>query len=117
MCETCWKVCGWKIWDAFGMDEAVMTGYWVASNPVRTDDPEIRATVYRKPGKALIALASWAKGPALSELRIDWNALGIDPIRARIRAPEIPGVQFETSFRVGERIPFEPAKGWILIVD
>ena len=107
----------WKVWDAFGMAEAKMIGYWVGTNPVKTDNPEVRATVYAKPGKAMISLASWAPGPTFAELRVDWKALGLDPAKVRLRAPEIPGLQLPATFKVGERIPFEPGKGWILIVE
>jgi hypothetical protein len=107
----------WKVWDAFGMAEAKMIGYWVGTNPVKTDNPEVRATVYAKPGKAMISLASWAPGPTFAELKIDWKALGLDPAKVRIRAPEISGVQLPATFKVGERVPFEPGKGWILIVE
>jgi hypothetical protein len=94
-----------------------MTGYWIKNNPVKPSNPEVLATVYRKPGKAIIAVASWAKGPVFADLVIDWKALGLNPAKARIRAPSIPGIQLETSFRPGERVPFEPGRGWILIVE
>jgi hypothetical protein len=99
------------------MAEAKMIGYWVGTNPVKTDNPEVRATVYAKSGKAMISLASWAPGPMFAELRVDWKALGLDPAKVRLRAPEIPGIQLPATFKVGERIPFEPGKGWILIVE
>ncbi len=106
----------WKVWDEFGMAGSDMTGYWVKNNPVKTNHPDVPATVYRKKGKALIAAASWAKGPVLAELAIDWKALGLDPDKVRIRAPYIPGIQLEATFLPGERIPFEPGRGWILII-
>ncbi|MDD8026504.1 MAG: DUF6067 family protein [Acidobacteriota bacterium] len=107
----------WKVWDAFGLGEAKMTGWWADDCPVRADEPDVRATVYRKSGKAMIALASWAKGPVRTRLQVDWRALGLDPRRAKITAPEIPDFQMAASFAANEPIPFEPAKGWILIVE
>jgi hypothetical protein len=107
----------WKVWDDFGMADAQMIGYWVEDCPVKTDLPDVLATVYKKKGRALVSLASWAKGPVMARLRIDWKALGIDPAKARFRAPSIPGVQFETSFAPTDPIPFEPTKGWILILE
>ncbi len=107
----------WKVWDEFGMAGSEMTGYWIKENPVKPSNPEVLATVYRKPGQAIIAVASWAKGPVFADLVIDWKALGLNPAKVRIRAPEIPGIQFAASFAPGERIPFEPGKGWILIVE
>ncbi|MCS7265872.1 MAG: DUF6067 family protein, partial [Armatimonadetes bacterium] len=47
----------WQALDAFGIQDAEMIGYWRKDCPVRTDKPNVLATVYRKRGKALIALA------------------------------------------------------------
>lgn len=51
----------WGFWDDFGIQEAEMLGYWDPRCPVRTNRPEVRATVYRKPNRSLIALARWPK--------------------------------------------------------
>ena len=107
----------WKVWDDFGMGESEMIGYWSPRCPVRADVPGVLATVYKKKGRTLISLASWAKGPTRTKLEIDWKALGFDPAKARLRAPEISGVQFATLFSPSDPIPFEPAKGWILILE
>jgi len=107
----------WKVWDEFGMAGSEMIGYWMETNPVRTDSPEIMATVYRKSGKAMIAAASWSKAPVSLAFRIDWKALGLDPAKVMFRAPLIPGIQEEAAFRPGDKIPFEPGKGWILILE
>jgi len=107
----------WKVWDAFGLADARMLGYWSAANPVKADNPDILATTYAKRGSVLVAVASWAPMPTMARLRIDWKALGLDPAKARLRAPEIPGVQYAATFAPGDPIPFEPAKGWILIIE
>lgn len=49
----------WAFWDEFGIQEAEWLGYWNPKCPVKTDHPGVLATVYRKPGKSLIALAHW----------------------------------------------------------
>ena len=107
----------WKVWDEFGMADSRMIGYWVEANPVKTDDPDILATTYAKSGRALISLASWSPGPTMARLKIDWKALGLDPAKAVLRAPAIPDVQFATTFAPGDPIPFEPGKGWLLILE
>ena len=107
----------WKIWDAFGIGDARMIGYWADDCPVRADDPEVAATVFQKKGKTMISVASWAKMPVMSRLKIDWKALGLDPKTAKLRAPEIPDFQFAAEFAPGDPIPFEVGKGWILILE
>ena len=107
----------WRIWDSFGIGEARMIGYWADDCPVRTDDPDVAATVFQKKDRTMIAVASWAKIPIKARLKIDWKALGIDPLKAKLRAPEIPDFQFASEFAPGDPIPFEVGKGWILILE
>ncbi len=107
----------WKVWDAFGIGEARMIGYWADECPVRADDPEVAATVFQKKGKTMISVASWAEVPVMARLKIDWKALGLDPKKARLRAPEIPDFQFAAEFNPTDPIPFEVGKGWILILE
>ena len=107
----------WRLWDEFGIDEARMYGYWSASCPVRTDRDDVLATVYVRPGRALVAVASWAPEPATIGLTIDWQALGLDPANARLRAPALPDFQPEATFAPADTIPFEPGKGWLLLIE
>jgi hypothetical protein len=107
----------WKIWDDFGMQDSRMVGYWADSCPIKTDHPDVLATAYVKKGKALVSLASWARMPVMCKLMIDWKALGLDPSKAKLRAPAIQDFQFEAEFEPGDSIPFEPGKGWLLILE
>jgi hypothetical protein len=104
----------WQLWDKFGMQQTRMIGYWVPSNPVKTANPQILATVYQADGRALVALASWAKDPTEAKLGIDWKALRIDPADATITAPAIAGFQDAASFKPGQPIPIPPGRGWLL---
>lgn len=107
----------WKVWDEFGIEDAEMIGYWIPDSPLKTDTKGILATVYRKKGKALIAIASWAKEPVRCRLTINWSALGMNPQISTLSAPKIPGFQEDTRFAPGEDIPVEPARGWLLLLD
>jgi hypothetical protein len=107
----------WRLWDEFGIQEAKMIGYWDAACPVKTDNKDVLATVYCKPGKALVSLASWAGEPARCRMAIDWAALGLDPAKVRICAPRIEGFQEEKTFAVSDPIPVDPARGWLIIME
>jgi hypothetical protein len=107
----------WQVWDAFGMKGPEMIGYWVAKSPVHTSRADVPATVYRKPGKALVSLASWADSTVAVKLTVDWKALGIDSARATITAPAVRNFQPERTFRPGELIPVAPGKGWLLVIQ
>jgi hypothetical protein len=107
----------WKCWDDFGMQGTEMIGYWDPACPVKADNENVLATVYRKDGKALVAIGSWADSPIEVKLAIDWKALGFEPDRVTITAPEVERFQAARAFKVGEMIPVEPKKGWVLVVE
>jgi hypothetical protein len=106
----------WKVWDDFGMQGTQMIGYWSDNCPVKTDNNDVLATVYKKKGAALISIASWAKEDTDVQLKIDWKKLGIDPAKATITAPAVKNFQPARTFQLNEKIPVEKGKGWLLIV-
>jgi len=106
----------WKVWDNFGMKGTQMIGYWVESNPVKTDNEKVLATIYKKKGTALVSIASWAENDTDIALKIDWKKLGIDPSKATITAPDIKNFQHGKTFGLNEKIPVEKGKGWLLII-
>jgi hypothetical protein len=108
----------WEVWDDFGMAGSQMIGYWAPDCPVRTNSASVLATVYRKPNKSLVALASWAHQKVNCRLAFDVTKLGLDPAKARLRAPAIPGFQPATTFRSPtDPIPIDPGRGWLLILE
>ena len=107
----------WKIWDEFGIESANMIGYWEKGCPVRTNDPDIHATVYQKEGKSLISVANWSDKPATFSFQFDWKALGIDAGKATLTAPEIKDFQQAKTFQISDSIPVEPKKGWLIYLN
>jgi hypothetical protein len=106
----------WKVWDDFGMQGSKMIGYWVENNPVKTNNPDVPATIYKKDKSALVSIASWAKADTDIQLIVDWKALGIDPAKAVITAPEIKNFQPAADFQPGQGINVPKGKGWLLII-
>lgn len=107
----------WKAWDDFGIKESQMIGYWVENNPIKTNNQRVLATIYKRENKVMIALASWADEKTLIDLVIDWQRLGINPDKALIRAPQINGFQSMRTFKVGDKIPVEKNRGWLLVIE
>jgi hypothetical protein len=107
----------WKAWDAFGITESRMVGWWAKAAPVRTGRDDVLATTYLRPGRAMVAVASWAADTARVPLAIDWRALGLDSSRAVIRAEAIDSFQPAATFAPGEAIPIMPARGWLLTIE
>ena len=93
-----------------------MIGYWSSRCPVKTDHKDVLATAYVGHEKCLVALASWAAEDVNVRLSIDWHALGIDPAKAKIIAPEIRDYQAAARFNPGDSIPVPQGKGWLLVV-
>lgn len=83
----------WKIWDSFGMKEAVMRGYWDERCPVKTDNKDIPATVYINGDKALVVLANWTDLPQKAKITLDEELLGFKP--SSYVLPEIRNTQWE----------------------
>lgn len=106
----------WKVWDDFGMQGTKMYGYWSPNVPVKTDNPIVLATVYKKNGAALVSIASWAETDTKIKLSVDWKSLGINPQNAKIIASEIRNFQPAKEFKLDEEIPVEKNKGWLLIL-
>ncbi|MCK4344644.1 MAG: hypothetical protein KAX05_05100 [Bacteroidales bacterium] len=106
----------WEIWDEFGIQESEMIGYWSPNCPVKTNNEDILATVYQKKGKVLVSIGSWAEENKIIELSVNWDKMGINPSRAKIRAPYIENFQKERTFKISEPIPVEQGKGWLLII-
>jgi hypothetical protein len=107
----------WRIWDQFGIQQSTMHGWWSGRDPVQTGDMSMLATTWTKPGAAMIAIGSWHDTDTPVTLTIDWAALGIDPSRARIRAPAIDQFQSAGTWKVGERILVPAKKGLVLLVE
>jgi hypothetical protein len=106
----------WKLWDAFGMKGSTLLGWWAPSVPVTTGRDDVKATVYRRNGRALVAVASWAATPVTVRLRVNWKALGLDASRATFGVPAVQGLQEARTIKPGDGIEVAPGKGIILII-
>jgi hypothetical protein len=106
----------WRLWDDFGMQGAQLYGYWSPNVQVRTGRDDVKATVFKQDGRALVAIASWAADTVAIVPAIDFAALGIDPARATITAPAVGALQQERTLRPGERIALAPGKGILLVI-
>ncbi len=106
----------WKAWDNFGMKGTKMFGYWSENAGFKTGNPAILATVYRKPGSALVAIASWAEKDELIKFAIDWNKMGIDPAKAIITMPDIQNFQKGGTLTVGQEVTIPASKGVLLVI-
>jgi len=106
----------WKVWDDFRIQDSEMIGYWSPGCPVRTDNKDVLATAFVGSGKTLVSIGSWAQDDVNVRLSIDWRALGIDPGKAILTAPEVRDFQPASRFGPDDPIPVPKGKGWLLII-
>jgi hypothetical protein len=107
----------WRLEQQFGIEDSEFIGWWDESCPVKIDHPDCKVSVYRKNGKTLIALSSWARTNAKVKLQIDWKALGLSPQKATLWEPACEKFQNEAVFAADSEIRVEANKGWMFIVD
>jgi len=106
-------------WDRWGINEQTRAlGYWDPSCPVRTNAPDIFASVYVNEGKALICVGSWAKETTLVTLSVDWESLGMDPAKVTVTVPDIGSVQAPRGpIDITQPLDIEPGKGIVIGVE
>ena len=50
----------WKFWEKYRIQEARMLGYWDPACPVKTSDPEVKATAYVKDGETIVSIGNFS---------------------------------------------------------
>jgi hypothetical protein len=98
------------------MKGSTLLGWWASSVPVTTGRDDVKATVYRRNGRALVAVASWAPSPVRVRLTVNWKALGIDASHATFEVPAVAGLQPARSLKPTDAIEIAPGKGILLII-
>ncbi|MDD8026895.1 MAG: DUF6067 family protein [Acidobacteriota bacterium] len=106
----------WSFFDDYDLAGREMIGYWDPRCPVRTDNADLAATVYRGAKDVLIAVGNWSADARTARLRVDWRALNLDPEACTMTAPEIVGFQSAASLVPGEPLHVEGAKGLLLLI-
>ena len=106
----------WKLWDAVGMKDAVMYGWWNPATPVKVDNANVRVTAYKLPGgKALLAVANWTNEPQTAALALDAAKLGFTPSRATL--PEVESLQPAADIDLSQPVTVEGSKGMFILVE
>ena len=77
----------WNLWKTFGITDANMIGYWDKDCPVKTNHPNVKATVYVKAKQTLISIGNFDDNDQKIKLIFDWKALGLNPENVTLKAP------------------------------
>jgi len=105
----------WALMNDFGIAESRMLGYWLDNAPVITDNPQVLATTYVRPGSVLIALASWSEEDEVVDLTVDLSALGLEG-GFRAYAPAVEGLQAAAELDLSA-VPIPAGQGLFVVVD
>jgi len=107
----------WKFWDEHRFSEMQMLGFWNKDVPVRTDNGNIVATVYKSDKEVIIALANWGSESHLCKLYIDWDKLGIDPKKVKAKIPSIEEFQQEKEINLNESLRIKVKEGNLIVLS
>ena len=109
----------WRLWDEFGVQDAEFIGWWAGDEcPVRTADPLVKATVWKKADATLVAVANFSNEAKSTTVTVDWAALGRDPARARFFLPALPQMKQRGALLDPARpLALKPHAGTAFIID
>ena len=99
------------------IEDAELIGYWNDDCPVRTGMADVFASVYRKSGATLIAVASWRDAPVDVPLEIDYRRLGLNPDDVTWYLPAVRRLQELRELPAGEPVPIEAMGGFLLLLS
>lgn len=109
----------WKLWDDFKVGEAEFIGWWAGKEtPIQTNDDSVKASIWKKPGSTLLALANFSKEGKSTMVNVDWKQLGLDPSKAKFYVPAIPELrQREALLPVDKPLLLKSYSGMAILID
>ena len=116
----------WRLWDAFGMGNSTMVGYWDEMPVVTTSCTAVLATAYVIQASAtMVAIASWGGEEELCSLHFEWESLGLKPAGVKLYAPDLislgqPGpasIPLRKEDKFAPAIKFAAGGGAVLILE
>ncbi|MGL4293085.1 MAG: glycoside hydrolase domain-containing protein [Bacteroidales bacterium] len=106
----------WSLWDSFGIDQAQMIGYWDENCPVKADQDQVKATVYKREKSVLVAIGNFSEEQSDVRFSIDWDMLGLDPDKVKIYFPVIKDFQEADNYDLKRSLRIKPKEGKIIII-
>ncbi len=106
----------WKVWDDFGVKDSEFTGWWDDGSPVKSADPQVKATFWKKPGAVLLAVANFSDKPKPAALTVDLARLGL-PATVKAYAPAMAIGQREGLYALDKLPALRPHGGAVYVLD
>ena len=106
----------WKFWDEYNIDKKDMIGFWDKNNPIRSNNPEVEATIFKSRDEVLISVANYSDKPQACRLNISWAALGMSPDAVEAEMPAITEFQDKRSVNLNKDLDIDAAKGYMIVL-
>lgn len=107
----------WKIWDSFDIANSTMIGFWEKDIPIKTNDSDVKVTIYKKKGKILISMGNYSNETKYVKLKINWKKLDLSPTQTKLLIPEIKEFQQAQIRTVNDIIIVEAKKGLLMYLE
>ena len=106
----------WKFWDDYQIKDKAMLGYWEVNTPIQSENPQVKATIYKGNDCSIIALANWTANEIDTKITLDWDKLGMKPEETEISIPEIKEYQnAQNNFSLNQ-IKVPASKGFLIVL-
>ena len=107
----------WKLWRDFGIEDAKMIGFWEEGCPVTTDNLHVKATVFLRKGKVLVAVGNFGVDDAKVHLNINYKALRMNPQKVRWVLPAIKDFQPASQLDPNATLHIPGKKGCVIEIS
>jgi len=100
----------WKLWDNYNFESKEMIGYWDPSSPVKTDNPQVKATLYKGTDLSIVSVAGWGDSDQTVNISISM------PYK-RIYTPEISDFQPFADIDLSKPLQIPKGGGFIFVIE
>jgi len=107
----------WKFWDAVGIEDMEMIGFWDDRSPVRCTADSVHVTVYRGARRTLFAVGNWGRADKTVRLDLDIARLGFSSMPREFSVPPIAGYQDGATLRSLAAVQVPGARGLLIVCD
>ena len=106
----------WGFWDTYNILDMEMIGFWDENCPVKSDNPDLVATIYNGKDTSIISVANWTGEDVSGQLIVDWASLGIDPKKAKISLPFISEFQKASNVKFSKQLKVKGKQGNVIVI-
>lgn len=106
----------WNFWDQYHFQDKQMIGYWDSESPLKCDNEQVKATLYKGSDECIIAVANWGTEDQRCSLDLDWEKLGFDKKGCSFTLPAIQRFQEEQSISSLKRLKIPGGKGYLIVI-